>query len=940
MNRFTKYQGEISDARPQIGGDLFGIMVLVILLGIFSLSGCQDSFMKQTTADKTSAIASLTSEVDAAGNVTATFDPNSGQTQVLKLASGAFAGSAVAIPPGSLAIPVSITVGEGETLASSSFTQQIGLTDNSVTAAGPSVSFIPSTNVQASSPLTLSLPFSVASLALTAIDTENVIVMFRAIKVNGDQTSYEMGVIPRSEMTISSDKVSFQTKQFGVFQLAKTAKKITQRMVQATIEAPVLKKEAGNPVLGAWESCRADNAGTGNIEPLTWLRANSSGYYNASQQWVSNVSLSWSGGKEPFTITRYRKIDCTGTASNGITADRRDFNDEQFLASSDHALAYIIKDSQGGVSNCQPVQVIQPRKILWSGVDYRERSATVNWLGPAQPYQVSAYTTAGCKGTPTDSTLTGNSKDFDIGSAGDPLSVKVSALNGSVTSNCLELKTVNSLISGGGTPVGETIVQVNSVMISKSPLPGGASQIAINFKALLTGTYETSKFSQINCPDGEASSPLRTEISGNSGSVTDVVNPSEQASYRILNSLTQTSRCINFLTLNNKSSVFGLENVSSGPTGINFSWDAGSIYSGLVKLSQHQDFGCTQDGVDVTPASSGYGYVQKVGGLQKGSSYSFKLATTDNSATALCLDARTTDGDPPFMMPDSETTLKFSAATAVNDGKTYRLLLSLDGRQIETASKPFAKSNNSAAILLVEANGQELLNKSMMLLAPNGCQFILGAKKFMNFSINESNTVYEAGTNGGTATATVTTGDLKVECNSGGNQQEGGDVDVLGSVPGRTYSRLNKLKIGKDAYIMRQDVFASKNCTGFPVSSNTEQGVFALPAIDLEGTIPIDVTQKDLDGAIFTQEGVDIANKRPLEFGCGLSGWVKGVVRKLSDSKKCGEVGRTYYERLKVDGDRLYMCSSGQNKDYGSTPDMRVPSCDMTSDMEYFTRQK
>jgi hypothetical protein len=241
-------------------------------------------------------------------------------------------------------------------------------------------------------------------------------------------------------------------------------------------------------------------------------------------------------------------------------------------------------------------------------------------------------------------------------------------------------------------------------------------------------------------------------------------------------------------------------------------------------------------------------------------------------------------------------------------------------------------------MVLVEAKGSDLLNKSMMVLAPNGCQFILGAKKFMNFSINESNTVYEAGTNGGSATATVTTGDLKVECNSGGNQQEGGDIGALGSVPGRTYSRLNKLKIGKDAFIMRQDVFTSKDCMGYPVSSNTEQGVFVLPAVDLEGTIPVDITQKDLDGAIFTQEGVDVANKFPIQFGCGLTGWEKGKVQNLAKSK-CGEVGKTYYQRLKVDGGRLYVCSSGQT-DYGSTPDMRIPSCDITSDMEYFIRQK
>jgi hypothetical protein len=873
MNRFPKYQGAVSDARPQISGDLFGIMVLVILLGIFLLSGCQDSFMKQATADKTSAIASLSATVDEAGNITTSFDPNSGQTQVLKLASGALSGSAVAIPPGSLAIPVSITVGEGETLASSSFTQQIGLTENSVTAAGPSVSFIPSTNVQASSPFTLSLPFSMASLALTAVDTENVIVMFRSIKVDGDQTSYEMGVIPRSEVTISSDKVSFQTKQFGVFQVAKTEKKISQGVIQATNEAPVLKKEAGNPLLGAWESCRVDgrsntgnpgtdpginpgaNPGTNTPGPLTWINVGSKGYFDqSSMTWTSRVSLNWSGGHGPFTVKRYGSPSCLGTAVALPNTNKLSLDD--FVPPPAQIVSYKIMDFNGQVSSCQPVQVItEPKKIQWSSVVYRENSATVNWIGQVQPYEVSTYLNRACDGRPTRSiSRNDNSEEFiNIGSEGGPLSVKVSSLNGSVTSNCLDLKSVNLLFSSdNSTPVENlNVIPVNSVVISASQLSGRASQIAINFTAVPTGTYAASRFSQIDCPAGEASIPLQPIILGYSGSVTDGVSPSEQASYLISNATAQAFSCINFSALNNMLPVFSIANVSAGPKGINFSWDAGSIISERVKLTQYQGFGCTRDGEDVTsrvPDWSGYGYVQNVVGLQKGSSYSFKLATTDNSATAICLNAQTTDGDLPLTMLNDRLTVTGNAATNVTNG--------------------------SVAV---------------------------GARAE--------------------------------------NQQEVPDIGALGSVPGQPYSRLKQLKITKNAYIMRQDVFTSKDCTGYPVSSNTEHGVFVLPAVDLEGTIPIDLTQKDLNGAIFTQEGVDIANKLPNQFGCGLTGWVKGTVRKLGDSK-CGEADKTHYERLKVDGDRLYMCGSGQNKDYGNTQDMRIPSCDITPEMMYFTRQK
>jgi hypothetical protein len=257
MNRFSKQHGAISAVRPKVGGDLFGIMVLVVLLAIFSLIGCQDSFMKQTTADKTSAIASLTSEVDAAGNVSANFDPNSSQTQVLQLNSGSIAGAAVAIPPGSLSIPVSVVVGEGESLASSSFSQQIGLTDNTISASGPSVSFIPSQNVQATNPFTLAIPFSaVTALSLNdAAGEENLVVMFRSIKVENGTTSYSEGVIPREQITVARDKVTFQTTNFGLFQVGVAQTKVREKIEKPAAQPPALIAEVGSPLIGVWGQC-------------------------------------------------------------------------------------------------------------------------------------------------------------------------------------------------------------------------------------------------------------------------------------------------------------------------------------------------------------------------------------------------------------------------------------------------------------------------------------------------------------------------------------------------------------------------------------------------------------------------------------------------------------------------------------------------------------
>jgi hypothetical protein len=237
-------------------------VVIFTPLSLMMTTGCSDSFMRSTVSDKRGSMVSLQANVDAAGNVTGAFDPSSGATQTLRISSGSLAGAAVAIPPGALSLSLSITVGEGETLAASSFTQQLGLSDNTISAGGPSVSFIPSSNVQASNPFTLSLPLALTSLALDSSSTENLVVMYRWMKVVNGETSYVMGVIPREEVTIAKDKVSFQTDKFGVFQVGIAQTKITQKISVPTVEPPALKGDATNPLVGNWGMCRADGGGS------------------------------------------------------------------------------------------------------------------------------------------------------------------------------------------------------------------------------------------------------------------------------------------------------------------------------------------------------------------------------------------------------------------------------------------------------------------------------------------------------------------------------------------------------------------------------------------------------------------------------------------------------------------------------------------------------
>jgi hypothetical protein len=231
-------------------------------------STCSDSFMKEKLKDSTTSAAELATTMDASGNVSATIDPNATSTQMMRASSGAVAGSAIAMPAGALSVPVTITIGQGETLASSDVSQQIGLSSNTATAAGPAVSFMPSSNVEASSAFTLSIPIS-SSTSLELQDAPSLtrdltVVMYKWMKVDGTTVSYEMGLLPPAEITIGSKSVSFQTKKFGTFQIATLQQPVTERIKQPTIDPPMMKADSSNPLVGSWSVCESSSSQSNN----------------------------------------------------------------------------------------------------------------------------------------------------------------------------------------------------------------------------------------------------------------------------------------------------------------------------------------------------------------------------------------------------------------------------------------------------------------------------------------------------------------------------------------------------------------------------------------------------------------------------------------------------------------------------------------------------
>jgi hypothetical protein len=253
--RFFRSMGVLPMQRFTHASHLTNLNLWLWLALVFT--SCEDSFMKQATANKMGAVANLQTTIDSEGNFVAQIDPTKAETQLMRITEGAIAGAAVAIPPSALSIPVSIMVGEGVALTTNSFSKDLGLTGNALTAGGPSVSFTASQDVVASNPLTLSIPFGALSFALAEVDTDNLVVMYRWMTLKDGEPSYEVGVIPGDKVTRGQSKVSFQTTKFGTFQVGISETKITKPILAATEEPPALKS-CERYAAAAFPSCTQD----------------------------------------------------------------------------------------------------------------------------------------------------------------------------------------------------------------------------------------------------------------------------------------------------------------------------------------------------------------------------------------------------------------------------------------------------------------------------------------------------------------------------------------------------------------------------------------------------------------------------------------------------------------------------------------------------------
>ncbi len=896
------------------------------LMAIISLSGvittaCSDSFMKSSIRNKTSGLAALSTTIDEAGNITATIDPNATTTQIMRFDSGALAGSAIAIPPGALSIPVEITVGQGPTLSSADFLAEIGLTNNTVTAAGPSVSFIPSSNVEASNPFTLSLPLSITALALVG-NNDNLVVMYHWSQVVNGEVTFVKGVIPGEEVVISNNKVTFQTTKFGTFQLARAEKPISSRVSAPTSEGTGTVANAKFPLLGDWGMCVAQQAYT---EP-SFLKPTWGFVQTGNQKVINPVHLSFRGETSKLEIKKYPGTSCNGQPQN---VDSYGFVgvDNSLIATSSFRIFNV--DNPTSFSSCLPVH-LRPPPPPYIDINQVDRSRTsdgteINTTVSRQYNEtqitLSAYGSADCNSnfikaiTSTEATLTLSLTGPDSDETSMWVQVKDNASD--LKSACVPVPAIKSSTTG---------ISLNKFIHSSSGYNGifwGAISGIYSYR--LHG-YNTQDCSGIVSKSKDAGTDTFIYFG-------DGDDESNLRSFKIEGTPptsipTTSSECHTILPYQNMPK-FIPTGYEARSTWAQLRWDHVGVMKNDLMITQYDGLDCSSNPKALDMSSEvwwgEFNGSKSINNLERQKDYSFKLELESTPSISYCQNVSTTDADMPDWshgnsfsvrnLPDDG--LKVIAKTTVTNGKTdYKLKISINGMApVERYSSNIPVGTVSEATLATIPKS-EAENNIITAIAPDGCYFSSSpgkrdrAQSISTYSIASAN---------------------EVICDGSMPDGGGGGGDSFGAPPNTVKSKQMRLGIisgGKVTF--SEELFASENCAlGTKLSQIIEDGsaTFTSDA----GTFPIDVSFNRKEGLIFTDSGVTAANKDPDQFGCGLKNWVLGAKQNLTESS-CGNDKRTEYLRFKVSDDNqlLFTCDPNIMNDsvYGKTPEMRFPGCD------------
>lgn len=927
------------------------IVQIIIALASLVLVACNDKFMAQSARSKTSALAAISSTVDEAGNISGNIDPNASATQLLKFNSGELAGSAIAIPPGALSIPVAVTVGAGESLSSSQFLQDVGITNNSISAAGPSVAFTPSQPIQATNPLTLSIPFSSGSaLSLTA-SNDNIVVLYRWTKVVNGESSHSMGIIPAKDVVIAKDKVSFQTTMFGVFQVGRAETKIAERINVQSLQPPVPKKDLSNPLVGTWGTCEVSGNRDNYSEPV-FLKPR---WSSVSVDSSGTASLGLRGKAEPLIIERRNQSDCSGSVSSNLAPIAKGF---LAIASNLREPAYfLIKDSAGnGSDSCQAVypvkgfiDVTHARRYFGvpsGGVSPQRLS--VQWRGSSRQYTFEAFANATCQQTALKSeTVTSTSDfvqvDFDWAVAmTSPASFKITDQNDPTNvSECMGLPHVNMppdkvALNQSISPPASPTITVGDLSVDQSNSGGNFRFNWWRSGSLENQAYKLEFFTDNRCETvNNNQMAISTAVSEMNLILDNNTTSIKISDISVGDGVVQASHvCIKTARLSSFQ-IPAFTRYNAGVRWIGLSWRS----SQAVELLQFAGKDCASGQKVVTlnqPSGAQQQTWADINNLNPNTTYSFKLRARTMSSE--CQNIMTTSADVPDWSSGNKQEwnggdVSFRVNANVRDRSQYKLRASINGRPpVETYSVPITTGDTLelARIPATVAN-----DNIITVWTPAGCTFVdSDGRRYPALSLP----THQMSPNAVSDTSVLPT----VVCD-GASNNDGGGGDSFGGYPTmKLASKGVNLKITNGAFTMIEDLYESTNCAvDTRISSRVELGALNLPGLDsLKDTVPIDVTSRELSGVIFTDQGVRAAKTDPNRFGCGIREWIKGQRANLRDSSCGNEIGRTKYERLKIVGDRLYICEiPGDEEAYGKTPDMRIPSCEINEQSFFLKRQ-
>jgi hypothetical protein len=938
------------------------------------LVGCSDSFMRTAVADKRGSMISIQAQLDAAGNVTGAFDPSSGSIQTLRISSGALSGAALAIPPGALSLALSVTVGEGETLASSSFTQQLGLSSNTITAGGPSISFIPSSNVQASSPFTLSLPLSALSLALDNSSSENLVVMYRWMKVVNGETSYVMGILPRKDVTVAKDKVSFQIDKFGVFQVGVAQTKISDKIAVPTVEPPNLKSDATNPLVGHWGMCRIDDGSSNSstaAKPLSPIAPGLDNYLGvASFASASGGSASssldvWSGLSHSVHALAYHESGAArylyvggefGQAGNVSNTNRlarlnlltkkwESVGSSQLITDSNS-----LKFVKSLVIHGQWLYVAgsfqSPHPRLFKvDLNTREQTAIPPPTGCdeiAAMKIISTNLVVGCNSL-TNLNLVWR---LDLTAATEWAQI---GMGQSYLNKIIALESSGSLLfaarSDGEIAAIAQDAPGTQVWASTTPFPNAqmASLTATSDGSLFLGARDSgapflAKFMKIRRLDVNCANSTMTHLSclasGIPQRLTNVSNvwitgvPSGASS--------MLSHYFNNCTVTLESPNTRLNCYGSFPA-VPPVGTYSLVYSAADATTQVSELSFETAAKPALAVQGEFLYIADAGGVKR-RDLDFNNPT-EIVSTVFPTQTNTVlptpfgvfvGGSFPNSGCISLGLTPPAAHVTVTTGLEYKLLVELDDQVATDQFSTVPMQNNVGGTTFIPnasfVVNNDRIGRTVKLKAPDGCYFRM--EKTQNGQIISETSRYfgveprHLNRNSGAcmlpyAWSGSGTPQLRVICDgssagSQGGQQNGGGNDSFGRVSGATQSLREAIKITAGNFLHLVSRFNSTDCSGVMASNLVESGTYTLPTRDDTTSILLDGLQTKVVGSLMTDDSVAAANQAPQSFGCGLSGWTKGNSRDLSTTA-CADDGQPFFARMRLEGGQLVVCGTSKS---------------------------